>query len=93
MEVYKDHEWLPWMFEHATRGFWDDKQNQVVFVDWLGKCSKYFVILVGKKLGIKSMEDWYKLQQKDLIQNGGSTLLKQHGHSVYKFLCNMFPVS
>ena len=47
--IYPDYEWLPWKFK-CPQNFWDDIKNQRKFIDW-----------AGKELGIKDMNDWYKV--------------------------------
>lgn len=51
--VYSEYEWLPWKFRACPRNFWNDVNNQRKFMEW-----------AGKELGIKSMEDWYKVKHK-----------------------------
>ena len=35
--AYPEHEWLPWKFSNTPKGFWEKKENQKKFFDWLGK--------------------------------------------------------
>ena len=51
--VYPEYEWLPWKFVACPQGFWDNIENQKVFIQW-----------AGKQLKIKEMSDWYKVSQK-----------------------------
>src|SRR5271170_4757712 len=50
LSIYPDFDWIIWKFKCVPQGFWKDKMNQKKFFDW-----------VGKKLGIKSFEDWYNI--------------------------------
>src|SRR5690348_8317947 len=43
------------------------------------------------KMGFKSMNDWYRIKQKDIITNGGSSLLKEYKQSPSKMLINIYP--
>src|SRR5438128_464072 len=61
---YPQHEWLPWKFASVPKGFWDHKSNRRQFFDWL-----------GKELHCSKMEDWYKLKQEQIYNNGGAGLL------------------
>ncbi len=51
--IYPEHKWLPWKFAAAQPGFWGDKNNQKLFLDW-----------VEKELNIQEKSDWYKVSQK-----------------------------
>lgn len=35
--VYPEFDWKVWRFSRVPDGFWDDFQNQIQFMDWLGK--------------------------------------------------------
>jgi hypothetical protein len=53
--MYPKYDWLPWRFEMCPRGYWDDVNNQIKFINW-----------VSKQLNIKQMSDWYKITHKVL---------------------------
>ena len=53
--VYPEYDWLPWKFIKAPDGFWADKKNQRIFIQW-----------VSQQLNIKEMSDWYKVSRKVL---------------------------
>ena len=48
--IFHEKEWLPWKFETVPNGFWNDKNNQRNFLEWL-----------GNELGFKNQDDWYKV--------------------------------
>ena len=50
-----------WKFNTTTTDLWKDFNNHKVFVEKL-----------GKQLGIKKLEDWYKVRARDFSENGGS---------------------
>ena len=58
--VYPEHNWMPWKFGHAPKGFWEKHENQREFFDWL-----------GNQLGYHSMDDWYNVTQEDIHKHGG----------------------
>ncbi len=65
--AYSDFEWLPWLFDYAPTGFWDDAQNRQQYLTWL-----------GYQLGFKSPEDWLELSANQLRDyKGGGLLMKQ----------------
>ena len=47
--------------------FWNEKENQRQYMDWL-----------GKELGFEKMEDWYKITHRNMLNNGGTGLLLEH---------------
>ena len=51
--VYKEVEWLPFMFDQTPRKYWDNIDNQKKFVEW-----------AGKELKINEMSDWYHVSQE-----------------------------
>eukprot|EP01122_Echinamoeba_exundans_P013866 TRINITY_DN6123_c0_g1_i2.p1 TRINITY_DN6123_c0_g1~~TRINITY_DN6123_c0_g1_i2.p1 ORF type:complete len:408 (-),score=47.96 TRINITY_DN6123_c0_g1_i2:418-1641(-) len=54
--LYPDHSWEEWRFNRKTpRGFWNDVKNQ-----------RRFLQSVGKKIGVVSMEDWYRVELKSV---------------------------
>ena len=56
--IFPEHEWLPWLFGNTSMNYWDDVNNQIKYVNW-----------AGKQLGIKDMNDWYKVSLK--VVKGG----------------------
>ena len=48
--VYSNYKWLPWKFNHAPKGYWNDENNVKEYMNWL-----------SEQLNIKTMEDWYKV--------------------------------
>ena len=51
--VFPEHEWLPWKFLNTPKHFWNAVKNQRQFIDW-----------AGKQLGVKDLNDWYKIPVK-----------------------------
>jgi hypothetical protein len=51
--IFPEHKWLPWKFANTPKSFWDLLNNQRKFLDW-----------VGSELGVKNLEDWYKIRVK-----------------------------
>ncbi len=39
--VYPDYEWLPWLFNHAPQGTWNDDSTIKNYMIWLGQRLKY----------------------------------------------------
>ena len=59
---------------------WDDKKSQRNFLDW-----------AGTTLNVKKMEDWYKIQFKDIVQLGGKPLLYNYNNNVSEMIPSLFP--
>ena len=61
--VYPHYEWFWWKFKSVSRNKWNDITNIREYMDWLGNMLGYTII-----------EDWYKINQKDIHNNYGATL-------------------
>ena len=80
ISVYPEENWLPWKFTLTSNGYWKDKKNQKIYMDWL-----------GLQLGYKTPEDWYKISQKDIINNNGDGLLHYYNGSPLQILISVYP--
>jgi hypothetical protein len=69
--LYPEHQFKPWLFRRVPQGYWNDPQNQLLFMDWFA--SVY---------NIKSVEDWYNVDVKEVVKNGGGGLIDKHNHSL-----------
>ena len=79
--VFPNIDWLPWKFILTKNGYWKEKKNQKLYADWL-----------GKKLGYKTEEDWYKITRKDFCNNyGGGLLASYYNNSPLTFVISVFP--
>ena len=76
--VYPEHKWIIWMFNSVSTGFWDIKENQKEFMNWL-----------QKQLGYSKLDDWYNLTQKDIVNNGGVSLLTRY-NSPAELICSIY---
>ena len=50
LSIYPNYDWLPWKFNSLPKGYWNNKENQLKFTNW-----------ISKQLNIKSIEDWYNI--------------------------------
>ena len=57
----------------------DHLTNEITFCDWM-----------GKKLGIKSMNDWYKITNEDISKYGGDHYLDRYGGSIFNLLRKVY---
>ncbi len=68
-----------WERGRVPIGFWDDPANQRRYLVWL-----------GKKLGIKKLDDWYQSTVADFVANGAIKLLARH-RSFHGMFERLFP--
>jgi hypothetical protein len=80
-EAYPNYRWLDWKFVQVPTGFWDQLDNRIAYLRWL-----------GKTVGFKKAEDWYQLKLIHFSQNYGATLMIFHyEHDLLKPLAELFP--
>jgi len=48
--AYPEERWLPWRFDPVPPNYWNDRSNQLAYVEWLGNI-----------LGFAKREDWYSI--------------------------------
>ena len=65
--MYPDYNWIIWKFKKVKSNYWQNKENHKKYMDWL-----------GKELGYTTMEDWYKITQKDITDNYGGGLINRY---------------
>ena len=80
----KTHTYLEYIGYNGKRlpaGYWNNKQNQKNYMEWL-----------GKKLGYTTMEDWYKINKSIIMNNQGAGLISNQFNSSYiKLLNSVYP--
>jgi len=83
-ELYPSHQWHPWKFTKAPRGFWQDGESRRMYLDWL-----------GTELGFTDYEDWYRITADDFRDNHGRSLLafppSGYGGDVSGIVTDNFP--
>ena len=60
----------PWTSGRVPNGFWESRENRVLYMDWL-----------GRRLGFANPEDWYQSCNSHFTRNHGRTLLQKTYHS------------
>jgi hypothetical protein len=79
--IYPQHHWLLWKFEQSVPdGFWNQKENQKEFMDWL-----------YDELEYKHPNDWYNVTRKQISEKGGVVLLAKYGNSIFKLVKSVYP--
>lgn len=66
-EYRPDVKWDSWLFKTVPQGFWLEKENRLSYLKWL-----------GKKLGFRRTNDWYRLTREDFSRNNGEGLFITH---------------
>ena len=73
-------EYIGHNIKRYPKGYWKKKENHTKYIEWL-----------GKKLGYTTLEDWYKISTKDIIDNDGKTLLlKYYNGSCIELVTSMY---
>mmetsp|Transcript_9533 Transcript_9533/g.13130 ORF Transcript_9533/g.13130 Transcript_9533/m.13130 type:complete len:363 (+) Transcript_9533:2-1090(+) len=81
MAAYPEHNWIPWKFKSTSQGFWNKVENQRNFFDWL-----------GNELGVKELDDWYRVSNlKTIINHGGYFVIEKHHGSPLEALKAAYP--
>ena len=78
--AYPEINWKQWKFNQVPKGYWNNPSNVKDFFENNKEIFK-----------IKQQEDWYKITNKDLIDNGGGGLLNQFNGSPFKILSFAYP--
>ena len=80
-DLIPNHEWHPWLFGGAPKGFWKTSANRTLYMDWL-----------GDQLEIMSPDDWYCVTGADFFSHhGGGLLNNEFNGSVQAVLSDYMP--
>lgn len=72
---------LPWLGSRVPNGFWDERENRVAYMNWLGPLC-----------GFMKPEDWYNVRKHHLQRNhGGGLLRNEYGSSVLSAMLDFMP--
>ncbi|MGA2068396.1 MAG: hypothetical protein ABSG86_25710 [Thermoguttaceae bacterium] len=63
-ECFPKYDWREWLFVTAPRHFWHHKENRHRYMEWL-----------GRQLGFRHSEDWYRVTLRDFQTHKGGGLL------------------
>lgn len=78
--IYPHYEWLEWKFNKTRNHFWDDKENQKIYINWL-----------FEELGYEKTEDWYNIDVDVMRNNYGGGLLGNYSSSHINILKSLYP--
>jgi hypothetical protein len=74
------HHDLPWIDQRLEAGFWDDRDNRVAYMHWL-----------GQQLGYSKPEDWYGISRKAFEQHHGASLLGRYYSTILNAVSDFYP--
>ncbi|MHC4875944.1 MAG: hypothetical protein ACYTGL_05555 [Planctomycetota bacterium] len=77
---FPKHKWNEWMFGKTPKGYWENRDNRVRYLKWLGRL-----------LGFRKMIDWYRLTRDDFEKNHGNQLMKYYHGSPLAAVLDCFP--
>jgi hypothetical protein len=80
--IFPEHEWDVTKFNKKPHNYWTETKNQ-----------REFLSDIGVKLGITAgqYERWYGVSNRDIIKEGGASLLKSHDDSISSLVMAVFP--
>eukprot|EP01118_Nematostelium_gracile_P014074 TRINITY_DN5417_c0_g1_i1.p1 TRINITY_DN5417_c0_g1~~TRINITY_DN5417_c0_g1_i1.p1 ORF type:complete len:333 (+),score=55.76 TRINITY_DN5417_c0_g1_i1:286-1284(+) len=79
LNVFPHHDWKPWKFKQTPMGYWDTMNDKAEYFKWL-----------ENELGIRNMEDWYRISLKH-IQSVSNTLLFEKQGGIHRVLRKHYP--
>jgi hypothetical protein len=72
--AYPEYSWDPLRFLSSGQGIWKSLDNQ-----------RALFATLAQRLGIRTVDDWYNVTTKDILENGGRGLLTHYyGGSLIK---------
>lgn len=74
------YEWQEWLFAKVPEAFWQSADNRRRYMTWL-----------GKQLGFRHLDDWYRVTTKDFQRHHGGAFLLEHRSSVSQLVAACFP--
>eukprot|EP01122_Echinamoeba_exundans_P005084 TRINITY_DN15262_c0_g1_i1.p1 TRINITY_DN15262_c0_g1~~TRINITY_DN15262_c0_g1_i1.p1 ORF type:complete len:380 (+),score=37.42 TRINITY_DN15262_c0_g1_i1:113-1252(+) len=87
--TYPDHPWQPWRFPYVPHGYWEQVENQRLFLDWaIEQLSKE---KSPPKETSKKLALWYRIDKVDLKNLGGTRLMNIYGDSMERTLAAVYP--
>lgn len=80
MECFPNYDWQEWFFIQVPRAFWQNQSNRRRYLRWL-----------GKQIGIRHWQDWYRATTQDFQDHRGGSLLLEYHSSVSATVMACYP--
>jgi hypothetical protein len=78
--IYPEHNWDPSKFVRVPADYWNDDNNQRSHLE-----------SVGKELGIKELDDWYKVSATEISSKVSFLKTRRYNGSLYTALKKLYP--
>jgi len=79
-DCFPDHDWKPWLFSTVPAGFWNQRENRLQYMAWL-----------GHRLRFRKPEDWYQVTTGQFSEHHGGSLISCYGNSRLALLQEYYP--
>lgn len=90
--TYPEYNWQLWRFKEIPKGTWASLHTQRQFLDQLASTFGIQRYITQYNIQQKcSMEDWYSIEQRDILKHKGRGLLSYYGGSLSKALRAVYP--
>jgi len=76
---YQQFNWRFWEYKDVKKHFWGSAENQMDFLDWL-----------GRQIGIRRYSDWGRVRLHEFESRGFSAILFYHNHSVLQTVVDVY---
>lgn len=80
--IFPSFPFRPWNFRFVARSHWTSPQNRREFFDAFAKT---------REIDAHSMEKWYQIRLREIIQFGGNGILSVFGNSLPMALVDVYP--
>jgi hypothetical protein len=77
--LYPEHKWDIFRFASLPKGFWTIEDNQ-----------REFLTRIGRELGVKELDDWYKVPRKE-AQQRATFIFDYYKGSLFQALQKLYP--
>lgn len=90
MNIYPEHNWIPWQFGKIQKFFWEDESNVKELLKWISGLIALFPFVTLENLKIKKPEDWYNISLNQLYSLGCKTAIERNG-GLFNLLSKFYP--
>ena len=80
MTFFPEFDWKPWLFSRVPWNFWNCEAHRREYIEWL-----------ARERGIRSLDDWYRVQSTQVKEMGGSGFIDFYDGSFYRAMSTLYP--